>query len=166
MHPTHGPYNVGRTVLTIIGIVLLIIFGMRAASQASSLAAAGGQSKHNVIAGMPGPIPLVQSAATLSGVALAHTGSLLTSPLVASPTILSAMAPQPKSAKAVSSLKSKISRPFEKEAHAVQKTTKHIDKQIARSVNHSVQTAGHMAIAAPPGAKPSSHSTSGKSAVK
>lgn len=35
-------HGFGKTLLTIIGIVLLIIFGTRAASQASSLAAVGG----------------------------------------------------------------------------------------------------------------------------
>lgn len=37
----------GRTILTIAGIILLVIFGSRAASQATSLSAVGGQTKHS-----------------------------------------------------------------------------------------------------------------------
>lgn len=48
MHQHTGLRQVGRTILTITGIVLLIIFGARAASQASNLAAVGGKTKQGI----------------------------------------------------------------------------------------------------------------------
>lgn len=45
MQHKFGLREFGRTVLTVVGIVLLVIFGARAASQASSLTAVGGQPK-------------------------------------------------------------------------------------------------------------------------
>jgi hypothetical protein len=44
----YGLRQFGRTILTITGILLLVIFGTRAASQATSLTAVGGQPKHFV----------------------------------------------------------------------------------------------------------------------
>lgn len=44
-----GLRQFSRAIFTIAGIVLLIIFGARAASQAGSLAAAGGQAKRATI---------------------------------------------------------------------------------------------------------------------
>ena len=45
MQQKFGLREFGRTVLTVTGIVLLIVFGARAASQASSLAAVGGKTQ-------------------------------------------------------------------------------------------------------------------------
>lgn len=56
----------GRTILTITGILLLVIFGGRAASQATSLSAVGGQTKHTVY-------PIALTASQL--VAIAETGT-------------------------------------------------------------------------------------------
>lgn len=53
-----GIRQVGRTLLTLAGILLLIIFGTRAASQATSLAAVGGQTKKAALPILYGPTQL------------------------------------------------------------------------------------------------------------
>lgn len=56
----------GRTILTIAGILLLVIFGSRAASQATSLSAVGGQPNHSLY-------PIALTASQL--VSIARTSS-------------------------------------------------------------------------------------------
>ncbi|HET7320634.1 MAG TPA: hypothetical protein VFI84_03585 [Candidatus Saccharimonadales bacterium] len=61
----------GRTILTITGILLLVIFGSRAASQATSLSAVGGQTKHSLF-----PIALTASQlVAIAGMSTQHTAT-------------------------------------------------------------------------------------------
>ena len=53
-----GIRQIGRTLLTLAGILLLIIFGTRAASQATSLAAVGGQAKKTALPTLNNPLQL------------------------------------------------------------------------------------------------------------
>ena len=48
MHSNFGFRELSRVVLTVVGIILLLVFGARAASQASSVTAVGGQAKEAV----------------------------------------------------------------------------------------------------------------------
>jgi len=65
----YGLRQFGRTVLTIAGIILLVIFGTRAASQANSVTAVGGESKKHTVypISLTAPQLVAISAAPASG---------------------------------------------------------------------------------------------------
>src|SRR4051794_38002245 len=77
-----GLGQLSKTILTITGLMLLIIFGTRAASQASSVAAVGGQTKKSV--GLTGTHAYIGQFALLSstGTTKVPYGTSLQEPVV------------------------------------------------------------------------------------